>query len=79
MSRCWLQESKGSKGGRTMTGCMRMHLQTEEKKKTVIENHGEEKWQSMIDQLPDPDKILWTYNHILPNFLHISMEQLVAQ
>ncbi len=43
---------------------MSMYLQREDKKKTVIENHGEEKWQSMIDQLNDPDKILFTYNHI---------------
>lgn len=48
---------------------MSMYLQTEEKKKTVIENHGEEKWRSMVEQLNDPDKIMWTYAHILPNFL----------
>ena len=52
---------------------MSMYLQTEEKKKTVIENHGEEKWKSMIEQLNDPDKILWTYAHILPNFLNIAL------
>jgi homoserine O-succinyltransferase/O-acetyltransferase len=49
---------------------MSMYLQTEEKKKTVIENHGFEKWKSMIEHLEDPDKILWTYSHILPNFLN---------
>jgi GMP synthase-like glutamine amidotransferase len=48
---------------------MSMYLRTEEKKRTVIENHGFEKWQSMIEHLEDPDKILWTYSHILPNFL----------
>jgi GMP synthase-like glutamine amidotransferase len=48
---------------------MSMYLQTEEKKKTVIDNHGELKWRSMIEQLNDPDKIMWTYAHILPNFL----------
>ena len=52
---------------------MSMYLQTEEKKKTVIENHGEEKWKSMIEHLNDPDKILWTYAHILPNFLNIAL------
>ncbi|HZI68076.1 MAG TPA: GMP synthase [Hanamia sp.] len=55
---------------------MTMYLQTEEKKKTVIENHGEAKWKSMIDQLNDPDKILWTYAHILPNFLNIALNRL---
>lgn len=55
---------------------MLLHLQTEERKKTVIENHGEVKWQSMIEQLNDPDKIMWTYAHILPNFLLQALESL---
>jgi len=55
---------------------MSMYLQTEEKKKTVIENHGLEKWKSMIEHLNDPDKILWTYAHILPNFLNIALNSL---
>ena len=54
---------------------MSMYLQTEEKKKTVIENYGYEKWQSMLEHLSDPDKILWTYSHILPNFLNIAIER----
>jgi homoserine O-succinyltransferase/O-acetyltransferase len=58
---------------------MSMYLQTEEKKQTVIEGHGEEKWQSMVDQLNDPDKIMWTYAHILPNFLSIAHQQLHEQ
>ncbi|MFL5810480.1 MAG: type 1 glutamine amidotransferase, partial [Flavisolibacter sp.] len=48
---------------------MSMYLQTEEKKQVVIAEHGEEKWKSMIEQLNDPDKIMWTYAHVLPNFL----------
>ena len=51
------------------------HLYNEEKKKTVIDNHGEAKWQSMIEQLNDPEKIMNTYNHILPNFLLSSVEE----
>ncbi|MDB5203801.1 MAG: synthase [Ferruginibacter sp.] len=59
---------------------MSLHLQTADKKKTVIENYGHDKWASMIDQLNDPDKIMHTYAHILPNFLHtaINKMQLVA-
>jgi GMP synthase-like glutamine amidotransferase len=56
---------------------MSMHLQTEDKRLTVIENHGEAKWVSMIEQLNDPDKIIHTYSHILPNFLKIAAEKLV--
>jgi hypothetical protein len=48
---------------------MSMYLQTEDKKKAVIDEHGEAKWASMVQQLQDPDKIVWTYNHIIPNFL----------
>ena len=57
---------------------MSMYLQTEEKKKTVIENYGYEKWKSMIEHLNDPDKISWTYSHILPNFLTIAVEHGLA-
>ena len=57
---------------------MSMYLQTEEKKKTVIENHGEAKWKSMIEHLNDPDKILHTYKHILPNFLKLAVESMLV-
>lgn len=56
---------------------MSMYLQREDKKKTVIENHGEQKWKSMIEHLNDPGKILFTYRHVLPNFLNIAVEELV--
>jgi homoserine O-succinyltransferase len=55
---------------------MTMYLQREDKKQTVVENHGFEKWKSMIDHLNDPDKILWTYSHVLPNFLSIAVEHI---
>ncbi len=48
---------------------MTMYLQRHDKKDMVIENHGIDKWQSMIDHLNDPDKISWTYSHVIPNFL----------
>lgn len=57
---------------------MTMYLQREDKKATVIENHGEAKWQDMIDHLSDPDKILFTYNHILPNFLQHAIPAHIA-
>lgn len=55
---------------------MSMYLQTDEKKNNVIENFGEEKWRSMIEQLNDPDKIMWTYAHVLPNFLSLAANHL---
>ena len=45
-------------------------------RQSVIENHGEEKLNNMLEHLSDPDKILWTYSHIIPNFLNQSIEQL---
>src|SRR6185312_437742 len=48
---------------------MSMYLRRDDRKQTVIAEHGEEKWQSMLDQLEDPDKIRWTYSHVIPNFL----------
>jgi homoserine O-succinyltransferase len=53
---------------------MSLYLQSNEKRETVIKNHGVEKWQSMIDQLNDPDKISWTNSHVLPNFLNIAVD-----
>ena len=55
---------------------MSLYLQTASKKQTVIENHGEAKWQSMIDQLNDPEKIMFTYSHILPNFLTLAVNKM---
>jgi homoserine O-succinyltransferase/O-acetyltransferase len=55
---------------------MTMYLQRDDKKQTVIAGYGEAKWKSMIEQLNDPDKIVWTYSHVLPNFLNIAVEHL---
>ena len=55
---------------------MTSYLQREEKKKTVIENHGIEKWESMMNQLDDPDKILMTNRYVLPNFINQSIKAL---
>ncbi|MFT3825011.1 MAG: GMP synthase [Chitinophagaceae bacterium] len=56
-----------------------MYLQRDDRKQIVVDNHGFEKWQSMIEQLNDPDKILYTYAHVIPNFLNIATEQLVGE
>lgn len=52
---------------------MSMYLQREDRKHTVIAEHGEEKWKSMITQLSDPDKIRWTNAHVIPNFLDYAL------
>ena len=55
---------------------MTLYLLKEDKKKTVIENHGEAKWKSMIEQLNDPDKIVYTYANVLPNFLQHAVNKM---
>jgi hypothetical protein len=55
---------------------MRLYLLQADKKQQVIENHGEQKWQSMLDQLEDEDKIHMTYLQVLPNFLRQAAESL---
>ena len=57
---------------------MTRYLNRADKKKTVIENHGEEKWRNMIEGLNDPNKILLTYSQVLPNFLQQAVEHLQA-
>lgn len=52
---------------------MSIYLQQEDRKNTVIAEYGEEKWKSMIAQLNDPDKIRWTYSHVIPNFLDYAL------
>ena len=57
---------------------MTMYLQREDKKETVIASHGEAKWKSMIEHLNDPDKILFTNSHVIPNFLDIAAQSVQA-
>ena len=52
---------------------MKMHLLTEEKKKLVIEKHGEKKYLEMLYHLNDPDKIMLTHNAIIPRFLMLAL------
>jgi homoserine O-succinyltransferase len=58
---------------------MRMYLQQPEKKQNVVDNHGLDKWESMMEGLTSPDKIMWTYSHILPNFLTIAAHRHILQ
>ncbi|MDI9876079.1 type 1 glutamine amidotransferase [Flectobacillus rivi] len=48
---------------------MLRYLQKEDKRQAVVKSHGLAKYNSMVEQLADPDKILLTESVILPNFL----------
>ncbi|OMP79319.1 type 1 glutamine amidotransferase [[Flexibacter] sp. ATCC 35208] len=49
---------------------MRMYLLQKEKKDQVLTNYGAEKYYSMLEQLSDPDKIMLTYDTLIPAFLN---------
>jgi GMP synthase-like glutamine amidotransferase len=40
-----------------------------DKKKEVIDEHGHDKYNEMLERLDDPDKIMLTQNTMIPNFL----------
>jgi GMP synthase-like glutamine amidotransferase len=44
-------------------------LMKDEKKKEVVNEHGLDKYNEMLEHLEDPDKITLTQNTIIPNFL----------
>ena len=48
---------------------MKTLLMKPEKKKEVIDEHGRDKYNEMLERLDDPDKIMHTQNTIIPNFL----------
>lgn len=58
---------------------MKLYLNTDEKRETIIQNHGEEKLLDMLTHLSDPDKIVLTQAKVLPNFLTQSMKTLNAE
>lgn len=58
---------------------MTKHFQSPEKRETVINNYGETKLDSMLEHLHDPDKIMWTNIHLIPNFLNEAYEHLLIE
>ncbi|MBE7179076.1 MAG: GMP synthase, partial [Mucilaginibacter polytrichastri] len=48
---------------------MKIHLLKEDKKQQVIAEHGEEKYEEMLERLEDPDKIMLTQHTVIPHFL----------
>lgn len=48
---------------------VKMLLLKDEKKKEVVDEHGLDKYNEMLERLDDPDKITHTQNTIIPNFL----------
>ncbi len=57
---------------------MLVHFQDGKRREGIIEEHGEEKYNSMIRDLKDPTKIEKTNQTVLPNFLNFAIENLQA-
>ncbi len=55
---------------------MSRYLDTPEKKQSVIDNYGIEKWNTMVAYLQDATTIAQTQQTILPNFLNRCLKQL---
>ncbi|MFZ4544902.1 MAG: type 1 glutamine amidotransferase [Saprospiraceae bacterium] len=58
---------------------MLIWLKDEEMKKRIVDEHGIKKYEQMIQDLSDPNKIERTQQAVLPGFLNFSIEALVAE
>jgi hypothetical protein len=54
---------------------MKFYLKSEEKKNVVVDNYGQEKYDSMITLLADEDKIPTTQKNMIPVFLDEALSQ----
>lgn len=54
---------------------MKRYFSLPEKKKLIIKNHSEEKYNDMLTSLENPERILRTQRVILPNFLDAAISQ----
>jgi len=57
---------------------MKAYFLADENKRKVITNFGEEKYESMMTQMDDPEKITMTYNSILPKFIKKAIHHVSA-
>ena len=55
---------------------MKVRMFSEDKKKVIIDEYGQEKYDDMLNSLNDPDKIVLTHKTIIPNFLYQALQSL---
>lgn len=55
---------------------MKEHFEKDDNKQIVIDNFGIEKYEQMMDRMDDPDKIIMTYETVLPKFITSAIQQL---
>lgn len=54
------------------------YLLRDDKKKMVIKKHGKKKYEQMLSDLNDPEKIMATYYAIVPQFLRLGLKTQLA-
>lgn len=52
------------------------YFKEDERKKSIVEEHGESRYDRMIRDLANPQKIQRTFDTIIPNFIENAVEQL---
>lgn len=55
-----------------------MYLRRPDKKEYIIKRYGEKKYKSMLENLDDPNKVLLTYQTIIPEFLLEGLRKVMA-
>jgi GMP synthase-like glutamine amidotransferase len=55
---------------------MEVHFALPENKKVIVTNFGEEKYSQMMNRMDDPNKLLMTYNTILPKFIRTAISNI---
>lgn len=53
---------------------MEVYFSKEETKQKIVTNFGEAKYNQMMERIDDPDKIIMTYNSILPKFISAAIQ-----
>lgn len=55
---------------------MRYHYQKENVKQKIIDEHGEKKYEYLLEQIEDPEKVQLTQKTVLPTFLKFAIKNL---
>ncbi|MCJ8210744.1 GMP synthase [Mucilaginibacter sp. RS28] len=58
---------------------MKLHLLNAEKKQQVIDEHGEHKYNEMLERLDHPEMLLHTQRTLIPNFLREAVEEVLGK
>jgi GMP synthase-like glutamine amidotransferase len=58
---------------------MKSFFEDKMNKKIIIKKYGKRKYKSMVTQIDDPEKILKTYNNLVPRFIAMALDKITTQ